>query len=104
MADITVSQNDKGFYLLFTVKDSAGNAYNLAGYTIKLKVWLPRNPNKLIVNGSCEIVNGTNGTCKYSVAATDFTAVNIYNAELELTKTGIIESTETFTIEVKESG
>jgi hypothetical protein len=106
MADLTVSQNDKGFYLSFTITDSAGTAYNLTGYTITLKVWEEgaTGVTSLIVNGVCEIVVAASGTCRYLLTSTSFTAVNNnYIAELELTKSGVIESTERFTIEVKES-
>ena len=105
MADLTVSQNDKGFYLSFTITNSASVAYDLTGYTIKLKVWSPGVTTlaSLIVNGTCEIVVAASGTCRYAILATDFVTVGIYQAELELTKSGIIESTERFTIEVRES-
>jgi len=104
MADITIAQNDKGFYLTFTINDSDGSAYNLTGFTIKFKVWKANDADNLVVNGTCEIVSAVAGTCKYLVTATDFTEIEYYYGELELTKTGIIESTERFAIEVKESG
>ena len=103
MADLTIAQNDKGYYQGFTINDSAGNAYTLTGYTIKLKVWKANKKDTLIVNGTCEIVSEALGTCKYLVTASDFITKEIYQAELELTKSGVIESTESFTIEVKES-
>ena len=40
----------------------------------------------------------------YDMTATDFTTIEKYVAELELTKSGVIESTMTFTINVVESG
>lgn len=104
MADLTIAQNDKGYYLNFTITDSAGAAYNLTGYTIKLKVWYANKADTLIVDGTCTIVSAALGTCKYLVTATDFITIENYYGELELTKSGIIESTERFTIEVKESG
>lgn len=104
MANLTIPKADKGFYLSFTVTDSAGTAYNLTDYTIKLKVWNTGRPGTLIVDGTCAIVVAASGTCRYSVAATDFTLKGTYSAELELTKTDIIESTRMFTIEVTESG
>ncbi len=103
-ANLTVPKNDKGYYLSFTVKDSAGDAYNLTDYTIKLKVWSAGSPSTLIVDGTCSIVVAASGTCRYLVTATDFTVKGLYSAELELTKTDVIESTTAFTIEVKESG
>lgn len=103
MADITIAQNDKGYYLTFTINDSAGAAYNLTDYTIKLKVWYANNADSLTLDGTCSIVNAILGTCRYLVTATDFININEYSAELELQKSGVIESTDSFTIEVKES-
>jgi hypothetical protein len=104
MADMTVPKNDKGYYLSWTVKDSAGDAYNLTDYTIKLKVWSAGRPGTLIVDGTCNIVVAASGTCRYLVTATDFTLKGTHSAELELTKTDVAESTRMFTIEVTESG
>ena len=104
MTTITVPKSDKGYYLSFTIQDSAGNAYNLTDYTIKLKVWVAGRPDSLTVDGTGEIVVAASGTCRYLVTATDFTAKGTYSAEIELTKTGIAESTKEFTLEVTESG
>jgi len=104
MADMTVPKNDKGYYLSWTVKDSAGDVYSLTDYTIKLKVWAAGRPGTLIVDGTCTPVVAASGTCRYLVTATDFTLKGTYSAELELTKTDTIESTRMFTIEVTESG
>lgn len=104
MATIPIPKGDRGFDLPFIVQDSDGNAYNLTDYTIKLKVWVRGTPGTLKVNGSCSITDAATGKCKYAIQATDFTTVTKYMAELELTKPGIVESTETFEILVTESG
>ena len=104
MAVLTIPKSDKGFYINFTVQDSAGVAYDLTGYTIKLKVWSPGISGTLLLTGTCNIVNATAGTCRYLIAATDFTIIGTYLAELELTKTNVVESTEPFRITVVESG
>ncbi len=104
MSDLTIPLNDKGYYLNFTVQDSTGAAYNLTDYTITLKVWAAGSSGTLIASGACAIVVAASGTCRYTITSTDFTVKGIYSAELELTKTGVIESTTAFTIEVKESG
>ena len=104
MAGLIVPKGDYGFDLNFTVRDSDGDAYNLTGYTIKLKVWSPNNPSILMVNGTCSILVAASGTCKYTVANGDFNSVGNYLFELELTKTGVVESTKTQTLFVTESG
>lgn len=90
--------------LSFTVKDAAGNAFDLTGYTITFKMWRKGIPGTLVVSGTGAIVNATAGTCKYTVASGDFNTVGLYSAEVELTKTGVVQSVEVFDLEVKESG
>ncbi len=104
MATLIVPMNDKGYYEDFVVQDATGTAYPLTDYTIKLKVWNPGKPGTLIVNSNCAPVNVTLGTCRYTIAETDFTVKGTYSGELELTKTGVVESTVSFPVEVKESG
>lgn len=102
MATLTVPQSDYGFTLSFTIQDSTGAAYNLTGYTIKLKVWRPGN-STLLVDGTCSIVVAANGTCNYTVASGDFALPGTYYAELQLTQAGVQESTQQFTLVVQES-
>ena len=103
MADLTIPKGDKGYYLNFTVKNSDATAFDLTGYTIALKVWPPTKPTELIMSGTVSIVTAASGTCRYSIVAGDFASVGLYNAELELTASGVIESCIKFTLEVTES-
>lgn len=102
MADLTIPKRDYGYYLNFTVQDSDGAAYNLTGYTITLKVWRESVPG-LLMSGDCAIVVAASGTCRYLVVAGAFSKAGTYQAELELTKSGVVESTGNFEIEVEES-
>ena len=104
MASITIPKNDKGFDLSFTINDSTGTAVVLTNYTIKLKVWIIARAGALLLNGTVNIVDANAGTCRYPVVDGDFNAVGKYRAELELTKTNVVESTESFEIIVAESG
>ena len=104
MTTTYIPSSDMGFNLNFTIKDANGSAYNLTGYTIKLKVWRAGQPGLLLLDGSCDIDSAVNGACHYTITATDFTSVGTFKAELELTKAGVIESTGSFGIEVTESG
>jgi len=105
MAGLVVNQGDYGYYINFTIKDASGDAYVLTDYTIKLKVWKSGQPGVLIVNGVCSIISAVAGTCRYLVVSADFiTPGEDYLFELELTKTGVVESTKTYALSVRESG
>jgi len=104
MSDLTVPKGDKGFNLSFTVHDSDGDVYDLTDYTVTLKAWKSGVPGALVVNEACNVTNASLGTCTYSVNAADFGSVASYKMELELTKSGVIESTENYDLRVEESG
>ncbi len=104
MADLTIPKGDYGYYINFTILDSDGVAYDLTGYTIKFKVWTPGFFNTLFLNGTCSIVVAGSGTCRYLVASGNFDIINIYSFELELTQTGVVESTKIKSLAITESG
>jgi len=104
MSDLTIPVNDKGFNLSFTVYDADDDIYNLSGYTVTMKVWKPGVPGTLVVNGACNVTNASLGTCTYAVNAADFASIADYKMELELTKSGVIESTRNYDLKVEESG
>jgi len=91
-----------GIEIEFTVINKAtGNPRDLTGLTVTFKMWKEgAATNK--ASGTCTITDATNGKCKYTVQATDFDAVDTYNAYLELTKTGYKETTEIFKISIIE--
>lgn len=103
MADLTIPQGDKGFNLNFTVKDSDDAAYDLTNYTVTLKVWKPGVPGTLILEEACTVDVAASGTCHYTVQAGDFDSRAKYKMELELTKSGVIESTQNYDLEIEES-
>jgi len=86
MTEIKVIQNDKLYDLNFTLQDSGGMAIDLTGSTIKLKVQ-QIGSSALKFEGTMSIVSGTEGKCKYAVAATDFDKVGRHYAEIEVTFT-----------------
>lgn len=104
MADLYIPKGDKGYRIHFTVRDDNGDVFVITSYTITLKVWKPNYPETLLLSGACVIESGVAGTCYYAVAATNFDTVGKFKAELELTATGIIESSRSFDLEVVESG
>ena len=104
MEKITISKGDVGFNLNFTVQDSTATAYNIGSFTVAFKVWTVGNPGTLLLEQDCTEVVAADGTCYYTIQSGDFDTVGSFRAELELTKTGVIESTENFEIVVVRSG
>ena len=109
MEKITIPKGDEGFNLAFTIKDFEGGEVDLTSYTtVTLKIWVPGVPGTLLLDVACSNKTSS-GTCDYTVDEDDFTdatypSVGRYHAELELTGTDIIESTEIFGITIVESG
>lgn len=104
MQTLSIKQSDYNWDANFTITDSTGTAYNLTGYTITFKMWREGDKGNLVVNGTGSIVVAASGTCKYTSVAADFAVAGDYLAEIELTKSGTIESSETFMVSVEESG
>lgn len=103
MADLQIARADYGVYLSFTVQDSTGAAYDLTSKTVSLKAWRGGKDGSPLVNATCEVTNATGGLCRYSVGTADFPYSGDYKLEIEMTSAGLRESTDTYTIEVKES-
>lgn len=75
----TVVKGAYGYNLNFTLKDSAGTARNMTGYSAKLQVWAPLVPGTLIVDGVCSWTDITAGTLYYTVpSASTFATVGVY--------------------------
>ncbi len=104
MADLEIPKSDYGFNINFGIKDADGDAYDLTGYVSTFKVWPPGNPSGTVVSGTCSILNvEAGGTVQYTVANGNFDTITTYVGEIELTKSGIVESTRKFTIAITES-
>jgi hypothetical protein len=104
MADLTIPKGDYGYAITFTIQDSTGTVVDLTAYTgATFKAWRQGSPTA-IVSTACASLTSS-GTCTYTIAAaTDFPAIGVYNAEIELAAAGVVASTEMFTVEVTESG
>ena len=113
---IKVTQGSYGYSLNFTVEDSDGNVKDLTDYTINFKVW--KKDGTVKVDGACVIDAVALGTCHYTVQSGDFDTLDDilyvtedgitkktseYYAELELTKTGILENTISDMLRIYES-
>ena len=103
MSDLTIKRGDFGFYLQGTMQDSDGAVFNLTNYTVTLKVWELGQWRYPIVSGTCEVTSSTEGRFRYTVGTNDFLVTGTYEAAARATKTGAQETTNTYTLEVKES-
>jgi hypothetical protein len=71
---IQIWQNDFGYQIPFTLQDGTGNAVNLTGANLTLKVQSSQDPTTtdLTLAGSMVLDDAVSGTCHYAVAAGDF--------------------------------
>jgi len=106
---ISIPTGDKGFKLNFTCKNADGTVRDLTVYTaVNIKVWKPGVPGTLLLDKPCAAL-AANGTCNYTVQATDFTggvypAVGRYAYELEGTTATVAESCDSGFLTITESG
>ncbi len=103
MEKLTIPKSDYGYELTFSVQDANGAAYDLSASTVTFKAWSPLTPSTLIVNATCSKSTTVTGQCTYTIASTDFTTAGQYLAELELTRTGVKESTEPIMVIVRDN-
>ena len=62
-------------------------------------MWVPGSMF-LYLEGDCHIHDSAKGECTYFVQRGDFDELGVYHAEIELSKTGVLEDTETFQITI----
>ena len=107
MSNLSIPHGDKGFIITFTVytDQTLTVVKDLPGYSVKVKAWPPGSPTNPIINTACALTaTPTDGKSNWTVLSTDTSsAVGTYDAELELTQSGVIESTRNFTITITES-
>jgi hypothetical protein len=104
---LQVPKGDYGILYTFTVMKKVNGVQSvrdLAGYSVKLKMWHPGLPGTLLINATCTVTDAIGGICTYTSTIADFTTIGEFNAELELTASGSVDSTMPFTIVVTESG
>jgi len=83
---IQVIKGDYGYDINFTLNDADEAPIDLTNATLLFKAQKnDGTPNTLKVNAAMSIVVGTAGTCKYTVAITDFDEPGRYNAEIQVT-------------------
>ncbi len=80
---IFLVRGDRNYDLNFTLTDSLGNVVNLTGATLKFNAQLGSD-SSVQFSGTMTIVNAAQGTCKYTVQATDFDVAGMYNCQIEV--------------------
>jgi hypothetical protein len=82
MEQINVTQNDKGYDVIFEVVNDDNTPMDLTGATeIKFNVKLEVS----VLSGTCVIVgDATEGICKYVVQANDFPTDGVYKSEVQI--------------------
>lgn len=80
---ITVVQGDENYEINFTLTDANGNVLDLTGSTLAFNAQL-LSDSSVHFAGSMSIVSATDGTCKYTVASTDFPVSGTYNCQIEV--------------------
>jgi len=103
MADLTIQRGDFGFYVDGTITNDDGSVFDLSGYTLSFKAWEMGNPKHPIVSSSAEPVVATQGTWRYAVQQNDFITEGEFLCVVRATKSGVQETTQQYSLEVKEA-
>lgn len=109
---LKIKKGDYGFNVDFFIKDAPKfpltqeTPRDLTGFTIKLVV-TATSGGAVVINPTLTAVTPvTSGIARWAVSSADATALvagTTYFAEIQLTKAGYIESTQTFSLEVGSS-
>ena len=104
MADdvVEIKEDNYGYPIQFTVKEEDETVLDLTGFTAAtLKVWNPGGT--LLFSQAVSIKEAVNGLVEYTPQAAHFTTIGEYYGEIELSATGVVRDTKTFTIRVLET-
>jgi hypothetical protein len=82
MANIV--QGDADYDINFALTDATGAVVDLTGATLVLNAQSVADPTAQF-SGAMSIVSAVAGTCKYTVAATDFAVTGDWNAQVVVT-------------------
>jgi hypothetical protein len=94
-------QSDYGYDINFTIYENDGTTpVDLTSTDVKFKVVNP-DTRIVIVNGDCDIVSASSGTCTYTVADGDFSKYGNFVGGLVLTTSSSVITTRDIYITVK---
>ena len=90
----TVTQNDYGYELPFTLEDGDGNPVDISAASLAIKVQDSQDPTQTnLFSGDMTVDDGGAGICHYTVAQGNFPNPGIFLAQIVATWSG----TETLT-------
>lgn len=103
---VAMSVNESKVAINFTLKDSAGVAVNITGYTLKLKIRKHgASSNTNDANNTCTISSALTGQFYYQMVSTDLPSIGDYYGQLQITfpdsKVHTIPKYIRFTVEEK---
>ncbi len=99
--NLFVKKGDYGYIIQAEVRKADTSPYSLNGFTVKMKVWVKDGALKWTIDGT--ITDPTSGKVDFPILITHFTDIGTFDGEIELTKSGVVESTRTFSLIVRES-
>jgi hypothetical protein len=84
---LSLVQNDYGYQIPFVLEDASGNAVNLNGASVALKIQSAQDPTDSLVSlgGVISVDSASGGTCHYSVAEDDFPNPGTFLVQLSVT-------------------
>jgi hypothetical protein len=87
---ITVTQNDFGYEIPFTLEDGNGDAQNLTGASLSLLLQDSQDPDQELVTlgGTFAIDSALDGTCHYVPIVSDFPTPGIFLAQVQASYSG----------------
>lgn len=104
---LEIPVGDKGYVVTLNYKEKDGvTARSLTSFTgAKFKMWKAGIPTTLTIDGTATIVNpATSGVVTFLLPDTATFAVGTYVGVIQLTASGVIDTSKHFTVIMKESG
>lgn len=102
MTTLDIVRGSYGIDYVFTYLTSAGTPRDLSsGAAVYLTVWLPGNPELVLLHKATTVDPGTGGTCHYVSQQNDFIMTGKFYAELQI-DSSINDPSQMFVINVTE--
>lgn len=106
MIVVIVKEDDYGDIWQFNLKYPDGTTpYDLTGYSAgKMKIWAMGIPGTLVLDKTISITDSASGAVTVDRGSTDLVTPGVYEAEIDMTGSGLKLSTEPFILKIEESG